>query len=251
LPHPTIKMSPEIPPQSTEIFRRSRINEHGHTYYAYRHWLTDEEAGREALSRSPEFRREDLEEMTVQELELVEIDIIRDFLKRPDTQEAIEQGRMTLGIIKPAVNEGVNFPKNIHSDHHSARYIVERFIEPAWIPEGILVQFAVPLSPEQAQKLYVEHQGKKFFEDLIDYISSGPVTFLLLYDESGRAVERWRHIMGATDPKQADFESIRGTHAPSLEHNLVHGSDSRESAAQEIGLFVEILEDWHDFLQSK
>ncbi len=244
-------MNPEMLAQRTEIFRRSRINEHGATFDAYRGWLTDDIDTTSFLNRNSEYSRSELEQLSVRALELLHLDMMLDFLGSEEVQTAIDEGKLTLGLIKPKVQEGVNFPKDVQGDHNSARYVIEKFIEPTWVPEGIKIRFSVPLSREHAEILYAEHREKKFFEELIDYITSGPSTFLILYDEQGRAVERWRDIMGGTDPKQADFRSIRGTHAPSIEHNLVHGSDSRQSAKREIALLSHVIADWKAFLEAK
>jgi nucleoside-diphosphate kinase len=82
---------------------------------------------------------------------------------------------------------------------------------------------------------YGEHKGKPFYEDLIEYITSGPSVVAVLAGEN--AIENVRMIMGATDPLEATPGSIRGGYATSVTHNLVHGSDSVESAEREIVLF--------------
>ncbi len=86
-----------------------------------------------------------------------------------------------------------------------------------------------------AERHYAIHKGKAFFDDLIDYITSGPIIAAVF--EGERAIEAIRQAMGATDPLKAAPGSIRGDFGLSIQENLVHGSDSPESAEKEIGLF--------------
>ena len=93
----------------------------------------------------------------------------------------------------------------------------------------------IRLSPELAQRHYAVHKGKAFYEGLIRYITSGPV--LALVFQAPQAIQIARTMMGATFGWQAQPGTIRGDLACSEGFNLIHGSDSAESAAQEIGLF--------------
>ena len=95
-----------------------------------------------------------------------------------------------------------------------------------------------------ARRHYAEHEGKPFMEGLVSFITSAPVVAAVL--EGPRAVAAVRQTMGATDPRQAATGSIRGDLALDLGRNLVHGSDSPESAAREIALFFggEPLIEW-------
>ena len=91
------------------------------------------------------------------------------------------------------------------------------------------------LSVETAQRHYAEHDGKPFFGELVEFITSGPLVALVLEGES--AVEAARQVIGATNPLQSAPGSIRGDFAVAIGTNMVHGSDSPESAAREIGIF--------------
>lgn len=91
------------------------------------------------------------------------------------------------------------------------------------------------LTRETAERHYGEHEGKDFYEPLVDFITSGPLVALIL--EGDRAVEAARQIIGATDPVEAAPGSIRGDFALTTRTNLVHGSDSPESAAREERIF--------------
>jgi len=91
------------------------------------------------------------------------------------------------------------------------------------------------LSRETAEQHYAEHNGKPFFGELVDFITSGPLVAMVLEGES--AVEAARQLIGATNPLQSAPGSIRGDFATSIGQNMVHGSDSAESAAREAHLF--------------
>ena len=88
---------------------------------------------------------------------------------------------------------------------------------------------------ELAEAHYAEHQGKPFFEELVSFITSGPLVAMVL--EGPRAVPAARQVIGATDPLEAAPGSIRGDFALEVSSNMVHGSDSDESAAREAALF--------------
>lgn len=93
---------------------------------------------------------------------------------------------------------------------------------------------------ELAKKHYAEHEGKGFFKDLIDFITSGPVLAMVIEGEN--AVAAVRQINGATDPLKAVPGSIRGDFATSIDENVVHASDAPETAAREIGLWFPELQ---------
>ena len=88
---------------------------------------------------------------------------------------------------------------------------------------------------ELAERHYAEHEGKPFYGELVSFITSGPLVAMVLEGES--AVEAARQVIGATNPLEAAPGSIRGDFAIEVGQNMVHGSDSPESAAREVGLF--------------
>jgi nucleoside-diphosphate kinase len=96
------------------------------------------------------------------------------------------------------------------------------------------------IDAELARKHYAEHTEKAFFGDLIDFITSGPVLALAVRGPS--AVQVVRTLMGPTDPLDAPPGTIRGDFGIEVTQNLVHGSDSAESAKRELGLFFPNLE---------
>ncbi|MCP5182711.1 MAG: nucleoside-diphosphate kinase [Pseudomonadales bacterium] len=91
------------------------------------------------------------------------------------------------------------------------------------------------LTEAQVRGFYAEHEGKKFFPALCDYMRSGPVVVQVLEGENAIAVNR--KLMGATNPADAEPGTIRADFAESIDANAVHGSDSPESAAREIAFF--------------
>jgi nucleoside-diphosphate kinase len=91
------------------------------------------------------------------------------------------------------------------------------------------------LTREEAEKFYGVHSHRPFFKDLVEFITSGPVMIQVLQGEN--AILKHRDIMGATDPKQALPGTIRADFADSIDANAVHGSDSEETAQQEIAFF--------------
>ena len=93
----------------------------------------------------------------------------------------------------------------------------------------------ITISQDLAEKHYAEHKDKPFFSDLVSFITSGPVVAMQVEGEN--VVSQIRNLMGATNPSDATPGSIRGDLATELDKNVVHGSDSDESAARELNLF--------------
>ena len=91
------------------------------------------------------------------------------------------------------------------------------------------------LSRQQAEGFYAVHSERPFFDDLVSYMTSGPVVVQALSGED--AINKNREIMGATDPAEADEGTIRADFAESIEENIVHGSDGPDTATQEIEFF--------------
>jgi nucleoside-diphosphate kinase len=127
----------------------------------------------------------------------------------------------TLSIIKP---DGVE--KNLIGE------IYKRF-EGAGLQ--IIAARMIQLSKEQAESFYAVHSERPFFNDLVAYMTSGPVMVTAL--EGSNAIEQNRKLMGATNPADADAGTIRAEYAASIEENIVHGSDAADTAAVEIDFF--------------
>ena len=93
----------------------------------------------------------------------------------------------------------------------------------------------IHIAKEEAAEFYKEHQAKPFYNDLCAYLSSAPIFVMILEGEGAVALNR--KLMGATNPKDAEPETIRKLYGISIDKNSVHGSDSVESAKNEIGFF--------------
>ena len=99
----------------------------------------------------------------------------------------------------------------------------------------ILASKKIHLTKNQAQIFYEVHKERPFFSSLVEYMTSGPIQVQVL--EGNNAVSRYRQIMGATNPAEAEEGTIRKLYAESIEANSVHGSDSEENAKVEISFF--------------
>ncbi len=99
----------------------------------------------------------------------------------------------------------------------------------------IIAQKRIHMSKEQAQGFYAVHAERPFYNDLVNFMISGPVVVQVLEGED--AIAKYREVMGATNPEQADAGTIRKEFAESIEANSVHGSDAPETAAEEIPFF--------------
>lgn len=136
-------------------------------------------------------------------------------------ENPITKNERTLAIIKP------DAVKNKHIGE-----IISRF-EQAGL--RIVAIKMVKLDREQASQFYKVHRDRPFFQDLINLMSSAPVVVLVI--EGQNAVSRSRELMGATDPNKAARGTIRADFAESITRNAIHGSDSLESAREEIPFF--------------
>ena len=113
----------------------------------------------------------------------------------------------------------------------------------AMINEGgfdITAMRMVKMTLPQAESFYSVHKGKPFFEELVEFMTSGPVVIMILRHEN--AVDEFRKLIGATDPSKAEPGTIRKTFAVSVQMNAVHGSDSDENAIREADFFFSGIE---------
>ncbi len=131
-------------------------------------------------------------------------------------------GRYTLSMIKPrAVREGhAGEILSIVTKQGGFRIVAMRMLR---------------LSREQAMKFYEVHKDKPFYNDLVEFMSSGPIVAYVLEKEN--AVQAFRSFIGATDPSKAEQGTIRSLFGKSIQENCVHGSDSDENAKREIQFF--------------
>ncbi|MBM4128714.1 MAG: nucleoside-diphosphate kinase [Nitrospira sp.] len=132
----------------------------------------------------------------------------------------------TLTIIKP---DGVK--KNLIGE------VIKRFEE-----HNLRVAALKMLKPSKSEAMgfYAVHKDKPFYDSLTDFMSEGHIVVMVI--EGEHAINRVREIMGATDPKQAASGTIRADFGSDIEHNIVHGSDSEESASFEIPYFFSAVE---------
>jgi len=127
----------------------------------------------------------------------------------------------TLSIIKPdAVAKNVIGKIYTHFEEAGLKIIAARMMQ---------------LSREQAEGFYAVHKERPFFNDLVEFMTSGPVIVQVLEGEN--AIARHREVMGATNPKEAAAGTIRATFATSIDENACHGSDAADTAAVEIAYF--------------
>ena len=133
---------------------------------------------------------------------------------------------MTLSIIKP---DGVS--RNLIGD------VIKRIEE-----RGISIRAIkmIHMTKDQAKGFYAVHEGKPFYESVTDFMSSGPCIVMVL--EGDDAIKRYRDLMGATNFEEAEEGTIRREFATDIEKNVVHGSDSPETANFEIGYFFNSFE---------
>ena len=133
---------------------------------------------------------------------------------------------LTFGIIKPdAVRGG------------KQGSIIQRVLDAGFNIRGMKL---IHQTKKQAEGFYAVHAGKGFYEELTEFMSSGPCVVLALEKEN--AVKSWRDLMGATNPAEAAEGTLRKEFATSIGENAVHGSDSDENAAIEISYFFSKLE---------
>jgi nucleoside-diphosphate kinase len=133
---------------------------------------------------------------------------------------------LTFGIIKPDAVRAGNSGK-----------IIDRILSGGFKIRGMKL---IHQSRKQAEGFYAVHAGKGFFDELTEFMSSGPCVVLAL--EKDNAVKSWRDLMGATNPAEAAEGTLRKDFASSIGENAVHGSDSDENAAIEISYFFSKLE---------
>jgi nucleoside-diphosphate kinase len=127
----------------------------------------------------------------------------------------------TLAIIKPDAVK-----KNVIGD------IITRYEKAGLKPVAMKL---MRMSKPTAEGFYAVHKARPFFDSLCTFMSSGPSLVMVLQGDN--AIKKNRELMGATDPAKADAGTIRKAHGTNIEYNAVHGSDSPETAAFEIGYF--------------
>ncbi|MEQ9115333.1 MAG: nucleoside-diphosphate kinase [Rickettsiales bacterium] len=132
----------------------------------------------------------------------------------------------TFSIIKPdAMSRGITKEINKHFTDKSLEVVAQK---------------VTTMTKEQAKEFYIEHKERPFYDSLVEYMTSGPITVQVLKGKD--AIKLNREIMGATNPQDAAPGTIRAKYAESLDRNSVHGSDSPEAAKREISMFFDYEE---------
>jgi nucleoside-diphosphate kinase len=127
----------------------------------------------------------------------------------------------TLAIIKPdAVSRAIIGEVIMRYEKHNFRILEMKMMQ---------------LSKKEAEGFYEVHRSRPFFNDLTDFMASGPVVVMLL--EGEEVIKRYRDLMGETDPRRAEQGTLRADFGTDIQHNVVHGSDSKATATFEIKYF--------------
>ena len=129
----------------------------------------------------------------------------------------------TLGIIKP---DGVR--------RRLVGKVISRIEDAGLIIRGMKV---LKLSREQAERFYAVHESRPFYKSLVEFMTSGPIVVMVIGGHG--SIEKWRDLMGATDPAKAKYNTIRREYGTSVEKNVVHGSDGEATAKTEVAFFFD------------
>ena len=127
----------------------------------------------------------------------------------------------TLGIVKP---DGVR--------RKLVGQVIQKIENSGLVIRGLK---ALRLTREDAERFYAVHEGKPFFKSLVEFMTSGPIVVMVIGGHD--SINRWRDLMGATDPAKAKYNTIRREHGTSIEKNVVHGSDGEATARTEVAFF--------------
>lgn len=187
-------------------------------------------------------------EIALGELEQLKLHRINQILNHPELDHLIDEGKITLFIIKPQVNISRGLSSD---DQESADMLMDEIGR-----ENIVFSFSTKLKGldvdefyKDAKKLFTEEwhkdppEGQRIWQSVYEYSQSGALTFGLYYDEKGNAVKTLMDKVGITHPRDADPESIRGKHGieEELPKNLVHRSDTPKAVKNELGVFKRLF----------
>lgn len=183
-----------------------------------------------------------LQEKPLEELEGIFVSKSVELLRHPELHALVDEGKVTLGMVKPNTYEGKDLPSD---DDEAVQQVLSEI-------EGVFFSIPVEMTPLEAEEFYrptveaLRRSGKEdIAESIIEFTSSSPLTVFLKAD-SDNAVANWRAQMGPT--RMEDFtkpehaNTLRGKYAKETGNNIVHGSDSIESAHREIYLLADMLE---------
>lgn len=182
-------------------------------------------------------------------------------LSTPEINQWIEEGKLTLGLIRPQVGTEPGFQGNIQGfkDREVVDYVVKKFIKPNRME--VFTSFSVVFDEKCISEFYPENirnrlknleahypegaQRKGYlnrWEQFTDLMTSGPTTAMLIFSQDGQAVEHWRRLLGNWNVEENRTpNSIRGSLAMDNNNSIAHGSDSPESVARELGVLKSAL----------
>lgn len=162
-------------------------------------------------------------------LEKEKLELAIEVLSHPEFLRLIDEGCITLAAVKPHTEKS---RMKVRDDLEGEKEVLS-LVKP---PLETIFQTALAPTRADLDLFYPglkEQIGDEEYNGYIAYMMSGPLTYLILYSEEGYAIKEWRKQIGATDPLKASNDSIRGRYGISPGRNLVHGSDSKESARRE------------------
>ncbi len=164
-----------------------------------------------------------------------------DFLKNPELLKLVDEGHVTFGMIKPRTHEA-KFGTTA-TDAEIAQQVRGAVKEPL----KVLASQAFWISTEEAGKFYAHLKSRpEIFDRVAGFMASGAVTGLILYSETGNAVQEWRKQMGPTNPTKPSEDGTRDTlrhrFADTMDNNVVHGSDSPENVKVELAFLADQLQ---------
>ena len=150
----------------------------------------------------------------------------QNFFNKNVNDKELSMQQRTLAIIKPDAVKAKSSGK-----------IIDRIEQEGF---NILAMQKIHLTKEKAESFYAVHNGKPFFDELVQFMISGPVIVMAMEKED--AIKAWRDLMGATDPAEAAQNTIRKLYGTNKGENATHGSDAPETATQEIKFFFPELD---------
>lgn len=169
--------------------------------------------------------------------EIKKLQEIRKILEHEILHSLIDEGKITFAMIKPKVNEGKSLP----ADEDEAANIIH-----GEIGEAAVFRFAVKFNQKKAEEFYKnikENLPQERWEDLMGFVTSGPLDVVLVHREERDAVSWWRGKIGPTNPQMADETTIRGKYGIHIGNNIVHGSNKPSEARREILIISKVIEE--------
>lgn len=203
----------------------------------YRQIATDlGEAGvTEQLSRVSLNTRDASMPISLSFLERRKIETIIQLLDDAEFLEAVRSGKVTFGLIKPHAHKA-----KLQADTDTA--VRDKIITAIQPPLEVMVAQDFLLPRHEAEEFYRHHRERPdVFPRLMEFMTSGAVTGLILFDKDGNAVQNWREQMGPTDPVKAEPHHLRHVFARQIENNVLHGASSLEGVEAELRMFRRLL----------